>query len=50
MCLRLRVRQSARTSHSKLIWMEFQMRSDHFRLKSMERSFGLSNPALSGEC
>ena len=49
-CLRLGVRQSVRTLHSKLIWMEFQMRWDRFRLKSMERFLGLSNPPPKGEC
>ncbi len=48
--LRPFVRQLARASQSRLIWMEFQMRSDLFRLKSTERSFGWRNPPLSGEC
>jgi len=50
LCLRPIVRQSVQTSRSKLIWMEFQMRSDPFRLKSTERSCGLRNLPLSGEC
>ena len=48
--LRPIVRQSARTSASESIWMEFQTRSGPFRLKSTVRSFGLRDLPQSGEC